>query len=93
VSVRKLLPVLVLACGFLSAQSVPPDPILKSAGQPKYPPLARAAHVEGEVRLEFVLNGDGVPSSVTVLSGHPMLAPATVETVKSWEFEFPEKAF
>lgn len=92
-NVRKLLPVLVLACGFLSAQSVPPEPILKSAGQRNYPPLARAAHIEGEVRLEFVLKHDGDPSSVTVISGHPMLVPATVATVKTWKFEFPENAF
>lgn len=90
----KLLALLVLACGFLSAQSAqPPEPILKSAGQPTYPPLARAAHIEGEVRLEFVLNRDGDPSSVTVISGHPMLVPATIATVKTWKFEFPENAF
>jgi TonB family protein len=93
VNVRKLLPVLVLACSLLSAQSAPPEPILKSAGQPQYPALARVAHIEGEVRLEFVLNQSGEPSSVTVISGHPMLAPAAVETVKSWKFEFPENAF
>jgi TonB family protein len=93
VNVRKLLPVIVLACGLLSAQSAPPEPILKSAGQPKYPPLARAAHIEGEVRLEFVLNQNGDPSSVTVISGHPILVPATVATVKAWKFEFPENAF
>lgn len=93
-SVRKLLLVVVLACKLLSAQSAqPPEPILKSVGQPKYPPLARAAHIEGEVRLEFVLNHDGDPSSVTVISGHPMLVPATVATVKTWKFEFPENAF
>lgn len=91
--IGKLLPVLVLLCGFLSAQSTPSEPILKSAGQPKYPPLARAAHIEGEVRLEFVLNQNGEPSFVTVISGHPMLVPATVETVKTWKFEFPENAF
>ena len=84
---------LVLMCGFLSAQSAPPEPILKSGGQPIYPPLARAAHIEGAVRLEFVLNRDGDPSSVTVVSGHPMLVPATVATVKTWKFEFPENAF
>ncbi len=92
-NIGKALAALVLACGFLSAQSAPPEPILKSAGQPTYPPLARAAHIEGEVRLEFVLNRDGDPSSVTVISGHPMLVPATVATVKTWKFEFPENAF
>ncbi len=60
VNAKKLLPVLVLACGLLFAQSTP-EPILKSAGQPTYPPLARAAHIEGEVRLEFVLNRAAIP--------------------------------
>jgi TonB family protein len=94
VNVRKLVPVLVLVCKLLSAQSAqPPEPILKSVGQPGYPALARAARIEGEVRLEFVLNHDGDPSSVAVISGHPMLAPSAVETVKTWKFEFPENAF
>jgi len=88
-----LLILLPLMCGLLSAQSAPPEPILKSAGQPQYPALARVAHIEGEVRLEFVLNQSGEPSSVTVISGHKMLAPAAVETVKAWKFEFPENAF
>jgi len=93
-SVRKLLLVLVLACKLLSAQNAqPPEPILKSVGQPRYPALTRAARIEGEVRLEFVLNRDGDPSSVAVISGHPMLAPSAVETVKTWKFEFPENAF
>lgn len=93
-NVRKLLLVLALTCKLLSAQSAqPPEPILKSAGQPSYPALARAARIEGEVRLEFVLNHDGDPSSVAVISGHPMLAPSAVETVKTWKFEFPENAF
>ena len=45
------------------------------------------------MRLEFVLNRNGDPSSVVVLSGHPMLASSAVETFKTWEFEFPENAF
>jgi TonB family protein len=90
----KLLPVFVLVCGLLSAQSAPsPEPVLKSAGQPRYSALARAAHIEGEVRLEFVLDHNGDPSSAVVLSGHPMLASSAVETVKTWNFEFPENAF
>ncbi len=92
-SVRKLLLVLVLACKLLSGQSAPPEPILKSAGQLRYPALARAARIEGQVRLEFVLNQNGDPSSVVVVSGHPMLASPAAETVKTWKFEFPENAF
>ena len=93
-NVGRLLLLLTLACRLLSAQSEqPPEPVLKSPGQATYPPLARAAHIEGEVRLEFVLNRDGDPSSVRVISGHPMLVPATVATVKTWKFELPENAF
>jgi TonB family protein len=93
VKIRKSPPVLALwsACAF--AQSATLEPILKSAGQPQYPALPRVAHIEGEVRLEFVLNQNGEPSSVTVISGHKVLAPAAVEAVKAWRFEFPENAF
>ena len=50
------------------------EPVLKNFGQPNYPPLARKARIQGQVNLEFVLNQNGGPVSVTILSGHPMLA-------------------
>lgn len=53
---------------------------------PKYPALARAARVSGDVKLELQLRPDGTVSSVRVLSGHPLLAPAAVESAKASRF-------
>jgi hypothetical protein len=65
VKIGKSLPLLVLLCGLLSAQiTQPPEPILKSAGQPTYPPLARAAHIIYPAgTLERAENGAFVPLS------------------------------
>jgi hypothetical protein len=44
-----------------------------------YPPIALAAHVEGEVTLVVELRGDGTVRDVTVESGPPMLRAASIE--------------
>jgi TonB family protein len=64
-----------------------PEPRLKSAGLPQYPPIARLAQIQGEVKVEFVLNSDGEPISVVAVSGHPMLKPAAEENVKTWKYD------
>lgn len=60
---------------------------------PTYPPIARLARVQGEVKVEFVLNQSGEPQSITVLSGHPLLRAAAEEFVKSWKFELPRDLY
>ncbi|HME35485.1 MAG TPA: TonB family protein [Candidatus Sulfotelmatobacter sp.] len=54
--------------------------------EPTVPPLAKAVGVGGAVVLDIVIDQSGKVSSVTLLSGHPMLAPAFIETVKKWEY-------
>jgi TonB family protein len=78
----------VALCCLVSAQSLP-EPILKSGQMPIYPPIARAARIEGEVKVAFVLNEKGEVESVDVKSGHPMLKSATADIVKSWRFRLP----
>jgi TonB family protein len=68
------------------------EPVLKSFDTPRYPPLARQARIQGEVRLEFFVNHNGDVVAVNLLSGHPMLAPAATETVKTWKFQFPKNS-
>jgi len=68
----------------------PPLLKLKSWDPPYYPPLARQARIQGQVHLEFFVNHLGEVASVNVLSGHPMLAPAATENVKTWRFEVPK---
>src|SRR5277367_2123946 len=78
----------VILCCLASAQSLP-EPILQSGQMPTYPPIARAARIEGEVKVAFVLNEKGEVESVEVKSGHPMLKNATADIVKSWKFKMP----
>ena len=66
------------------------EPVFKAHDQPVYPPLARTARIHGQVKLEFVVNRNGEPVSVTVLSGHPMLAPAAEASVWTWRFSMPK---
>lgn len=53
---------------------------------PNYPPLARTARISGDVQLEIQLRPDGTASSVRVISGHPLLAPAAVDSAKNSRF-------
>jgi protein TonB len=53
---------------------------------PRYPPLAQAAHVEGVVILEAVIDADGSVTSVKVLRSIPLLDDAAVRAVRAWRF-------
>jgi len=55
--------------------------------EPRYPPPARAARLEGTVVLDAVILKDGTVSEVTVLrSAHPMFDRAATEALKQWRF-------
>jgi len=55
--------------------------------EPAYPPLARAARVQGEVVLSAVIDGNGQIQNLQLVSGHPMLAPAAIDAVKQWKYK------
>jgi TonB family protein len=61
------------------------------AGPPNvnYPPIAKAAHVSGDVTVTFAINPDGTTTSVQLVSGPPMLAAAVVDPIKKWRFKTP----
>lgn len=75
-------------------------PILQAAEQPKYPPIARAAHITGRVSVRVTVK-DGMVVKTEVLSvndgkaGQRFLETPTVENLKTWRFaadvtgEFP----
>ena len=54
---------------------------------PNYPPLARQARIQGQVILRAVISKDGSIEGLTLISGHPMLAPAAIEAVKQWRYK------
>jgi periplasmic protein TonB len=53
---------------------------------PNYPPLARQARIFGTVVLRAVISKDGSIENLTLVSGHPMLAPAAIDAVKQWKY-------
>jgi TonB family protein len=52
-----------------------------------YPPLARQARIMGDVKLYVHVQNDGRVESLELFSGHPMLAPAAIESAKKSQFE------
>jgi len=55
--------------------------------KPVYPPLARQARIQGQVVLHAQISKDGVIEGLTLVSGHPMLAPAAIDAVKQWRYK------
>ena len=57
-----------------------------SAPPPVYPPIARAAGVQGIVILEAVIGEDGTVRDVTVLRSIALLDAAAIDAVQRWRF-------
>lgn len=53
---------------------------------PEYPPLAKAARIQGWVVLNAIIGKDGSVQNLEVASGHPMLAAAALRAVSQWKF-------
>jgi len=79
----------VLGTGFLSAQDDQPPGQRKiiSKVAPRYPALARAAHLSGIAKLEAHVASNGKVESIEIRGGHPLLAQAAAEAVNKWRWE------
>ena len=53
---------------------------------PQYPPQAQQERIEGVVRFRAVINTDGTVKELSLISGHPLLAPAAMEAAKRWVY-------
>lgn len=53
---------------------------------PVYPPIARAARVQGDVKIAVVIDKDGSIASEKVISGPAMLQQAALDALKKWRF-------
>ncbi|MEX1129767.1 MAG: energy transducer TonB [Vicinamibacterales bacterium] len=55
--------------------------------EPRYPPMARAARMEGSVVVDAIILKDGSVSEVKVLSStHQFFDQACIEAVRQWRF-------
>jgi TonB family protein len=60
---------------------------LISRPPPDYPLEARAARIEGTVRMEVIIDRGGAVEDIAVISGDPILAKAAVTAVKKWRYQ------
>ena len=58
-----------------------------SALLPPYPPLARAARVEGRVLIEIAVAETGTVYCARALSGHPLLRASAVAAARKWKLK------
>jgi TonB family protein len=58
---------------------------------PVYPPIAKAAHVQGTVVLDLRIGAKGKIESIKVVSGPPMLQQSAIDCMKQWTFHPFEK--
>jgi protein TonB len=63
----------------------PPKAIVQVS--PEYPPLARQAHIQGEVQIDAILDEQGNVIDMKVVSGHPLLYQAALDALKKWKYE------
>lgn len=54
--------------------------------QPIYPPLARAARIQGTVLLRAIISRTGAIENLQTISGHPMLVGAAIDAVRQWRY-------
>ena len=89
--------VLALAAGLgIAAAQAPAGPVRVSRDvalanrtdvvPPEYPEEARRARVQGEVRLDVLIDKSGKPSNIKVLSGLRELADAAMKAVMQWRY-------
>jgi TonB family protein len=61
--------------------------LLVTKVQPQYPDDARQARIQGTVVLKALIDANGNVEELTLVSGHPLLAPAALEAVKQWKYK------
>ena len=74
----------------------PPRIVRRSAGvmaaslvrrvEPAYSAVARAARIQGAVRLHAIIGTDGAVRQVEVISGSGILAQAAIDAVRQWRY-------
>ena len=81
---------------FCQARNPPPGPSVELVNSspfrptvyelPKYSPLARAAHINGQVTFKLSVKSDGHTSAPSFLAGNPILQKIVAASVSDWTF-------
>jgi len=57
------------------------------APKPTYPQLAKAARVQGTIKLQAIIAVDGSIKNLRLISGPPLLANAALDAVRRWQYK------
>jgi Gram-negative bacterial TonB protein C-terminal len=71
-------------------EKLPPKEASKlviSGKNPIYPPIARAAHVAGSVKITIHVTSTGVVERIAIVDGPEMLRGAAADAVKQWVYK------
>jgi TonB family protein len=84
--------VLVLSCSALAQDIRQPvttnsEVVIAKLSPPIYPPLALQARITGTVELNVTVRRDGSIESVAVVSGHPILRDAALDSARHTQWE------
>ena len=63
------------------------SPVPISTPQPAYPPVAKAAHIDGLVVIDAVIDEQGNVVQARAIEGPPLLVAAALEVVARWKYE------
>ena len=84
-SVLLLSALLLLGTDSVAQQAPETLPKVLQHNEPIYPPLARTAHIEGEVRVKLTTDGASVLTAEAE-TGNPLLHRAAEDNARTWKF-------
>lgn len=61
--------------------------VVSKLANPIYPPLARHTRITGDVKVSLGIRPDGSIESAVVISGHPLLQEAALDSARLSQFE------
>lgn len=78
---------LLLLALFTAVDEPGRQPLASHAESLAYPDFARAAQIEGTVKVEIEIDHQGKVSSASAISGHPALKQAAEKNIRLWKFD------
>jgi TonB family protein len=60
---------------------------VRKKASPVYSQFMLQTRIQGTVVLRVVIDTSGVPIKVSVVYGHPVLLPATIDAAKQWRYK------
>ena len=76
---------LALASSLGAQPDMQPPRLVYQVG-PVYPSLAKAARIQGTVRLKAIIGKQGTVDGIQLIDGHPFLIKAAFEAVLQWRY-------